>query len=287
MPPLARDGRTGDQGAMLFPLSKLLWFLAQPSSLLSLMLAAGLGLALRPQTARLGLRIATSGFALLLVLGLLPVSNLFLLPLEQRFAQPVIADGSRDWAGIIVLGGGEDASVSWARGQLHLNEAAERITEGGLLALRLPTTRLIFTGGAGQVLKPGLSGGDQISAYWQATGIARARILLENQSRNTHENALLTRDLVKPKPGERWLLVTSAYHMPRAPWGCSAAPGSMSSPTPWISARKARPSIWCRISRYQAASGAWTTRRKNGQACSCHGCSGAPARYFPDPCKID
>jgi uncharacterized SAM-binding protein YcdF (DUF218 family) len=47
-------------------------------------------------------------------------------------------------------------------------------------------------------------------------GVPRARVLLENRSRNTYENAVFTRDLVKPKPGERWLLVTSAAHMPRS-----------------------------------------------------------------------
>ena len=40
--------------------------------------------------------------------------------------------------------------------------------------------------------------------------------MLETRSRNTEENAVFTKELVQPKPGERWLLVTSAQHMPRA-----------------------------------------------------------------------
>jgi uncharacterized SAM-binding protein YcdF (DUF218 family) len=49
-----------------------------------------------------------------------------------------------------------------------------------------------------------------------ALGIAKERLTLEAESRDTYENALLTARLVKPEPGERWLLVTSAAHMPRA-----------------------------------------------------------------------
>ena len=47
-------------------------------------------------------------------------------------------------------------------------------------------------------------------------GLDQGDVVYEDRSRNTFENALFTRDLVKPKEGERWLLVTSAMHMPRA-----------------------------------------------------------------------
>lgn len=201
---------------MLFAISKLLWFLAQPSSLLGLMVLAGLGLASRPRTAKAGLRLAVAGAMLTLLLGLSPLSTLAMRPLERLFPPVNVTAGSSGWTGIIVLGGAEDARVSQARGQLHLNEAAERITEGGVLALKLPTARLVFTGGAGLLLYPQASGVDSVSAYWQSIGIPRDRIVLEGVSRNTYENALATRDLLKPKPGEKWLLVTSAWHMPRA-----------------------------------------------------------------------
>ena len=47
-------------------------------------------------------------------------------------------------------------------------------------------------------------------------GIGSDRLLLERKARNTAENAMLAKQLADPKPGERWLLVTSAWHMPRA-----------------------------------------------------------------------
>jgi len=51
---------------------------------------------------------------------------------------------------------------------------------------------------------------------FESFGIARERIALEDKSRDTDENGRFTKELVQPKPGERWLLVTSAHHMPRA-----------------------------------------------------------------------
>jgi uncharacterized SAM-binding protein YcdF (DUF218 family) len=55
-------------------------------------------------------------------------------------------------------------------------------------------------------------------------GIPPARILLEERSRSTHENAVYTKELFRPAPGEVWVLVTSAYHMPRS-MGAFAAAG--------------------------------------------------------------
>jgi uncharacterized SAM-binding protein YcdF (DUF218 family) len=47
-------------------------------------------------------------------------------------------------------------------------------------------------------------------------GIDPARVIFERDSRNTYENALYTKRLAEPGPDEVWLLVTSAFHMPRA-----------------------------------------------------------------------
>ncbi len=57
---------------------------------------------------------------------------------------------------------------------------------------------------------------DYLYPLLDSFGVPRERVMLENKSRNTAENAAFTKALVKPKPGERWLLVTSAQHMPRA-----------------------------------------------------------------------
>lgn len=197
---------------MPYSLSKLLALLAAPSTLLVLGILAGLIVARRGGS----LRLATACTLGLLVAGLTPLGNVLILPLEQRFAQvPPPAPGERV-DGIILLGGFEDAWVSASRTGLGLNEAAERLTEGMRLALRHPEAKVVFTGGVGGFLAAGLEASGPVADFLTDGGIARDRLILEGQSRNTFENALLTREFVKPRPGERWYLVTSAMHMPRA-----------------------------------------------------------------------
>lgn len=195
--------------------SRVLFFIVQPSHLAMLLVGAGLALLLlRPAAARLGKGLAAAGFALLLVLGFSPIGHALLLPLEERFPPSPLPPGP--FAGIILLGGFEDPSVSRARGALMLNESAERLTETVLLARQLPQARVVFTGGAADLLLPGRSAAPAVATFLEAAGIAPDRIVLEGKSRNTYENATLVRDLIEPRPGERWLLVTSAWHMPRA-----------------------------------------------------------------------
>lgn len=148
--------------------------------------------------------------------GFLPLGTALIVPLEQRFPAPHGKLPEGPIAGIILLGGYEDGRITAARGTLTLNEAAERLTEAAVLAHRLPTLRLIVTGGAGVILREDREATGEIAEFLTTVGVARDRIVLENRSTTTYENALFTRDIVKPQPGQRWLLVTSAAHMPRA-----------------------------------------------------------------------
>jgi uncharacterized SAM-binding protein YcdF (DUF218 family) len=199
---------------MFFAASKILFFLIQPSTLIALTIAAGLVLAWRSPS-RTGLGVATAGLLLLLGAGLLPVGNLLVLPLEERFPLPQV--GTNDgYAGLIILGGFEDGWVSAGRPGLAVNEAAERLTEGVRLAKRLPDAKVVYTGGVGSLLLAGAEAAQPIGDYLTDVGVARERLVLETKSRNTHENATFTRALLDPAPDARWLLVTSAYHMPRA-----------------------------------------------------------------------
>jgi uncharacterized SAM-binding protein YcdF (DUF218 family) len=150
-----------------------------------------------------------------LALTILPLGDLLLDPLERQFpAQPALAKVD----GIIVLGGAEDTGSHRAWGGPQLNEAGERVLEGAMLAQRFPAARLVFAGGSASVGREEDTAdpSEMVRDMWVALGIAPDRILLEQNSRNTGENARLTHDLIQPKPGETWVLVTSAFHMPRA-----------------------------------------------------------------------
>jgi uncharacterized SAM-binding protein YcdF (DUF218 family) len=172
------------------------------------MLALGTG-----RWIRLGHWCVGMGSVLLLICGVLPVGTLLLRPLENRFPPPTDLAAP---TGILVLGGSSDEKISAARGRVTIVDAADRVTEAVILARRYPEARLVFTGGSASLAPGDITEADDTRSIWIALGVNPDRITTESQSRNTDENARFTADLVKPKPGESWLLVTSAYHMPRA-----------------------------------------------------------------------
>ncbi|MEL6373202.1 MAG: YdcF family protein [Pseudomonadota bacterium] len=202
---------------MFFVLAKVGWALIKPSSLIAALIIGGLLLSLAQRWRRTARGAVALGLALYLAAGLTPLATIVIAPLEDRIRPAdLTAIKAPSIAGIIVLGGGEDGAIARARGQLALNEAGERITAGLELAYRFPTAKLVFSGGIGALIPRGPPGARAVAQFWRATGIAPARVLVERRSRDTHENAVMSAALLRPKPQQRWLLVTSAFHMPRA-----------------------------------------------------------------------
>lgn len=199
--------------SMFFSLSKILGFFAYPSNVLIAIGLLGLVLLLTRFT-RLASWLIVTSLVLIAVAGLSPLGNALILPLEQRFPPWDASRGPPD--GIVLLGGMISPDVSAARGAVALNEAAERITVTAELARRYPNARIVLTGGSNALIFD--EGIEAVFAVRQleALGVAHDRIAAEEQARNTIENAVFSRLVANPKPGERWLLVTSAYHMPRA-----------------------------------------------------------------------
>jgi len=150
--------------------------------------------------------VANTTFAsvVLLTAASLPIGRWLLLPLENTFAAPV--DLPEQVEGVLVLGGPVELDISVARAQPHHNESAERIPTLIELGRRYPSARLVFTGGGAAIA----------CNFYERQGFDVSRIIFEGKARNTFENATFTRRLVQPQPGERWILVTSARHMPRA-----------------------------------------------------------------------
>src|SRR5690606_24838751 len=98
----------------------------------------------------------------------------------------------------------------------ELNASGDRFVEAAVLARRYPEARVVVTGGTGSMMLEGEGDGDTAPRLLTALGVEPGRLVLENKSRNTYENAVFTREIVKPQAGETWLLVTSAFHMPRS-----------------------------------------------------------------------
>jgi len=198
---------------MFFVLAKILGFFTLPSNLLLSIGLVGLVL-LCTRFRRLASWLVVTSLMLIAVAGLSPLGNILILPLEQRFPPWDPSHGPPD--GIVVLGGAITPDVSAARGVVAINEAGERITEAAVLARRYPNARIIYTGGSAALLSDRIAEAPFAVHELEALGIAHDRITAEEQSRNTVENAVFSRLIAQPKPGERWLLVTSAFHMPRA-----------------------------------------------------------------------
>jgi uncharacterized SAM-binding protein YcdF (DUF218 family) len=214
---------------MFFVLSKTVGLLAEPTFLIAVLLLTGAAL-MWTRFKRAGGRLVLAGAALLLVAGFLPLGNALILPLEERFAKADIASGAAV-DGIVLLGGAEDAFVSAGRGIVAFNEAGERLTEALVLARRLPRARIVFSGGSAELVVETSFGADVARRFFAEQGLAADRIVFEGKARNTHENAVFSKVAAGPKPGERWLLVTSAYHMPRS-IGCFRQAGFAVEPWP-------------------------------------------------------
>jgi len=191
-----------------FDASKLFWLFCAPTDLIlglaietAILLVAG-----RPRAGR-ALAVATAvSFS---VLGLLPVGDWMLKPLEDQYPRPDPAPARVD--GIVTLGGGLGANTVASRGALDPEPSLSRVVETYALARRYPGARVVYSGG-GQLIADAAAA----KVVFDKLGLPAARLTLETRSRNTFENLLFTRDLVHPRPGATWLLATSAFHMPRA-----------------------------------------------------------------------
>lgn len=199
---------------MVFFLSKTFWLVAQPLNTIVLLMIAGLALRAAGR-ARAGHIALTAGAIYLLAATIVPLGQLLLLPLESRFDKPVPLPAHVD--GIIVLGGAIASDISYARGEVTIGDPAERVTVLVALARRYPEARLVYSSGNADFLrKPGGSEAGMMRDFLSEEGVTDGRVILEDQSRTTWENVVFSQALLHPKAGARWLLVTSAWHMPRA-----------------------------------------------------------------------
>lgn len=202
-------------GTAFFILSKLIGLALQVETWLTF----GMVLTLvadrfaRPRLARWCGGATLSAF---LAVGVFPIGEVLLRPMETEFP-PRPAPAQID--GIVVLGGVEDQRATAAWGDPQLNAAAERLTAAAALAIAHPEARLVFSGGSGR-LRDTVLGQPEIPSiavdFFVSLGVDPDRIIWEDQSRNTAENAQFSYGVAAPAAGETWVLVTSAFHMGRA-----------------------------------------------------------------------
>src|SRR6202048_3688083 len=210
---LRRDVHCERDHGLFLVLSKTLGIMLLPTNFL-----IGLGLLgavlLATRFFRLGRRLMMASIVLLAICGFLPIGNWLLYPLESRFPSWDAALGGPD--GIVVLGGSIDPDISIAHGVPVVRAAADRVIAAAALARRYPNARIIFTGGSANLMSDDAREADYATEIFESLGISKERLTMERRARNTQENAEFSKAIAAPKGGERWLLVTSAYHMPRS-----------------------------------------------------------------------
>ncbi len=198
----------------MFVLAKLLAFLTQPLAWVVALLA--LGLLLLQRWRRTGIALLWSALAVLLLQGWEPLPDALLRRLEAQHPAPAQI-GLQRYAGVIVLGGATESSYVWqGHTQPALNGAAERLTAALPLLQRAPQLKLLYTGGEGELLTRALTEAERARRFYASVGVDPQRLILESASRTTHENAVLSAALPGVDKTRPWLLLTSAWHMPRS-----------------------------------------------------------------------
>lgn len=198
---------------MYFYLAKILGYFVVPSNFVLLLLLCGAAL-WRSRFRRLGNRLIAGAVTLLLIAGLTPLGAALSVPLESRFPAWDPTRGTP--TGIVVLGGIINTSISLQRHDITLDDAAARLIAAVELKRRYPQLRILFSGGNSNLIFSGRAESEFAVPFLENLGVPAADIVVDDAARDTFENAANSKKLAAPKPGERWLLVTSALHMPRA-----------------------------------------------------------------------
>ncbi len=202
---------------MFYFLSKILDVLVTPIAWSSALVVAGV---LRSPR---GKGLALLGVVVLVGFSLEPVSNALFRSLETTAGRSPAGPGA-GFDVVILLGGLTDERVEGTWGGRAFNDNNERLLETFDLLRSGAARNAILTGGGAPSTPKSLLEARTLADQLVAWGIDPERLVVEDQARNTHENATLSARIVREKGWTRVALVTSAFHMPRAA-GCFHAEG--------------------------------------------------------------
>lgn len=205
---------------MEFAASKIFWLLVAPANVIGICMAMAFLCRLCRWWRGVDIFFIT-GFLLLFAFGVMPVGPSLLAGLESRHERP--AKLPDDVRGVIILGGAFDTYLSNIYHWPVLNDGVERVLDGVMLAGHYPDSTLLFSGGSGRLTHRERTEAQDMKIFMESYPEVAARTKYEDQSRNTLQNAVLSMKLVQPPSDEKWILVTSAYHMPRAAYMFEAA----------------------------------------------------------------
>lgn len=193
-----------------FYLSKIGWMVLAPSHFLVLLLLISFF------QSRLLARVFLQGAVALILLlcTVFPIGDWILLPLEQCFAERLPFAGTPN--GYVVLGGAVDARISSARSNITFTNAADRVVQMAKIINTNPQMPVIYTGGSGAMFYQKFDEATAVKTFLSEAGFKTDAFFMEGASRNTYENAINSVKMMGKTPGQNWILLSSAYHLPRA-----------------------------------------------------------------------
>jgi uncharacterized SAM-binding protein YcdF (DUF218 family) len=196
----------------MFIFGKAAWIVAQPLSLTFTLIV--LAMVLRLFGRRVLAATATLLAGIILFVALYTSSGAWALQiLEARYPRPALPTGIKC---MIVLGGAIDLEVTAGRGHVEMNQSADRFIEAARLAILHPEAKILVSGGDGSFSAGNKGDAELAGDFFAGLGIDPSRLIRETTSRNTEENVTETQALLASNGLSDCLLITSAYHMPRA-----------------------------------------------------------------------
>jgi len=143
-------------------------------------------------------------------------SNSFIVDEFFRAYEPVTPDYDlmkTHYDGAIVLGG--IGTIDLRINKLNFSHSGDRLFQTIRLFKMGRIDKIIFTGGSGSIEFSEKKEGTFVKKYLNEIQIPDSALIIENESKNTYENAVFTKAKLNKLNGN-YLLVTSAFHMPRA-----------------------------------------------------------------------
>ncbi len=202
---------------MEFYIAKFANYLLEPLYILSFFLIILIFLLLFTNSKKLTIFFAKFLLILFLFFGYTPLSN-FLLNKIEDFIKPSKYP-VQQLTGVIILGGSFDLELeSKERNEVLLNSAAERLTKALEIYKKNPRLLILFSGASNKIKPIGWSESDMAKKFFLEQGVRVDNLIFENKSRNTYENIIYSKDIIKNYKGT-WGLITSASHMPRSYFG--------------------------------------------------------------------
>ena len=195
------------------------WLILQPSNFLILLLILSfIGILLKQHNShwyKISIRVNLTTLFIISLISFTNLASWIMWPLEARFAEFNKISMSEKYSGIIVLAGAERTIISTHLNQPTFSNAGERLYQTVNVARKFPYLPLIHSGGV--IRNPSVwSENDVAEKFFHNNEIDLSRIRFDAQSYNTFTNAIESKKLFKANEDQKWLLIKSAYHMPRA-----------------------------------------------------------------------